>query len=316
MDKPVIGIVVPCYNEEEVIGSSALSLLELIGGYITEGLVATGSFIGLVDDRSSDNTWQVITELAEKNSRIRAIRLSANRGHQYALLAGLMEFRNTADCLISIDADLQDDMTVIGEMVRKFTEGNQIVYGVRRDRQKDSVFKKYSAQSYYRFLKYFNKEVIFNHADFRLTSRKVLEEFSNYTEVNLYLRGLFPSMGYNTAIVYYARRKRLAGTTKYPLRKMISLALDGITSFSIVPLRMITMIGFLVFLICVVLMIYALVAYLQKKTIPGWFSTVLPFYFLGGIQILCIGIIGEYLGKIYKEVKRRPRYIVDERIGK
>lgn len=314
MEKPAIGIIVPCYNEVEVIGSSALSLLKLVEGYISEGLVSTDSFIGIVDDRSRDNSWQIISGLAKNNSRIRAIRLSANRGHQYALLAGLMEFRNVADCLISIDADLQDDMTVIGEMVRKFTEGNQIVYGVRKDRQKDSAFKKYSAQTYYRFLKFFNKEVIFNHADFRLTSRKVLEEFSKYTEVNLYLRGLFPSMGYNTAIVYYTRGKRLAGTTKYPLRKMVSLALDGITSFSIVPLRMITVIGFLVFFACVILMIYALVAYIQKNTIPGWFSTVLPFYFLGGVQILCIGIIGEYLGKIYKEVKRRPRYIVDERI--
>jgi glycosyltransferase involved in cell wall biosynthesis len=315
MDKPIIGIIVPCYNEQEVIESTVSSLLALINNYVSDGLVAPESFIGLIDDRSSDTTWHLIKELTKNKDRIKAIRLSANRGHQYALLAGLMEFRNLADCLISIDADLQDDFTVIGDMVRKFKEGNQIVYGVRKSRKNDSVFKKHSAQWYYKILKYFNKEVIFNHADFRLTSRKVLDEFSNYTEVNLYLRGLFPSMGYNTAIVYYARRKRMAGTTKYPFRKMISLALDGITSFSIVPLRMITIIGFLVFLICVILMVYALIAYLQKQTIPGWFSTVLPFYFLGGIQILCIGIIGEYLGKIYKEVKRRPRYIVDERIG-
>jgi glycosyltransferase involved in cell wall biosynthesis len=245
---------------------------------------------------------------------IRAIRLSANRGHQYALLAGLTEFGKLADCLISIDADLQDDITVIGEMVRKFQQGNQIVYGVRKNRQSDGFFKKTTALGFYKILRIFSREVIFNHADFRLTSRRIIEEFENFTEVNLYLRGLFPLMGFETAIVYYDRKKRTAGTTKYPLRKMISLALDGITSFSIVPLRMITFIGFLVFIICVFLMGYAFLAYINHKTIPGWFSTVLPFYFLGGIQILCIGIIGEYLGKIYKEVKRRPRYIVDERL--
>lgn len=314
MDKPTIGIIIPCYNEQEVIGLTVSNLLNLIELYAGTNLISTESFIGLVDDRSNDVTWDIIRKLSENNTHVKAIRLSANRGHQFALLAGLMEFRTLADCLVSIDADLQDDMTVIGEMVRKFTEGNHIVYGVRKSRQSDGNFKKFSALSYYRILKFFNKEVIFNHADFRLTSRKVLDEFSNYSEVNLYLRGLFPSMGFSTAIVYYDRKKRMAGKTKYPLRKMLSLALDGITSFSIVPLRMITIIGFMVFLICVILIIYAFIGFLNHKTVPGWFSTVLPFYFLGGIQILCIGIIGEYLGKIYKEVKRRPRYIVDERI--
>jgi len=312
--KTRIAILVPCYNEQEVIGSTVPSLLGLLDQYMAEDLITHDSFIGLIDDRSRDDTWQIIRKLAEDNKRIKAIRLSANKGHQYALLAGLMEFKGLADCLISVDADLQDDILVIGDMVRKFREGNEIVYGVRKSRQNDSIFKRFSAQTFYRILKIFNREAIFNHADFRLTSKKVLEEFRNFTEVNLYLRGLFPLMGFNTALVFYDRKKRLAGTTKYPFRKMISLALDGITSFSIVPLRIITMTGFLVFLICLILMIYSFVAYLQNKTIPGWFSTVLPFYFLGGIQILCIGIIGEYLGKIYNEVKRRPRYIVDERI--
>jgi len=315
MDKPCIGIIVPCYNEQEVVESTISSLLGLIKIYTVEGLISKESFIGLVDDRSNDDTWQILIKLVHNNSRVKAIRLSANKGHQMALLAGLMEFNNFADCLISIDADLQDDITVIGDMIKKFKQGNEIVYGVRKNRKSDSVFKRYTAQSFYKILKIFNKEAIFNHADFRLTSKKILNEFRNFTEVNLYLRGLFPLMGYNTAIIFYDRRKRMAGKTKYPFRKMFSLALDGITSFSIVPLRIITIMGFLVFLICVILMIYALVAYIQHKTIPGWFSTVLPFYFLGGIQILCIGIIGEYLGKIYKEVKRRPRYIVDERIG-
>jgi polyisoprenyl-phosphate glycosyltransferase len=248
------------------------------------------------------------------NNQIKAIRLSANRGHQFALLAGLLEFNSQADCLVSIDADLQDDMNVIGEMVKRFQDGNEIVYGVRKGRNVDSFFKRTSALAFYNVLKVFNKGVIFNHADFRLTSQRVISEFSNYSEVNLYLRGMFPLMGFNTAIVYYDRKKRMAGKTKYPVTKMVSLALDGITSFSIVPLRFITVIGFLVFFICVLLMIYSLAAYFNNKTIPGWFSTVLPFYFLGGIQILCIGIIGEYLGKIYKEVKRRPRYLVDERL--
>jgi glycosyltransferase involved in cell wall biosynthesis len=314
MDKTRVGIIVPCYNEQEVIETTVRNLLKLMDGYVSEGMIAPGSFIGLVDDRSSDATWEIIRKSANENDRIKAIRLSSNRGHQYALLAGLMEFKSMADCLISIDADLQDDMMVIGEMITRFTEGNEIVYGVRKDRHNDSMFKRFSAQGFYKILKVFNKQAIFNHADFRLTSRKVLEEFENFTEVNLYLRGIFPSMGFNTAIVYYNRKKRMAGTTKYPFKKMVSLALDGITSFSIVPLRMITMIGFIVFLACVVLIIYALIGYFHNRTVPGWFSTVLPFYFLGGIQILCIGIIGEYLGKIYKEVKRRPRYIIDERI--
>lgn len=315
MNEPIrIGFVIPCYNEQELIESTLSRLTGLLEEFTAIGLAGKDSFIGVVDDRSKDETWEIIKKQSDKNNRIKAIRLSSNRGHQYALLAGLMEFGLMADCLISIDADLQDDLFVIPEMIKKFNEGNHIVYGVRKNRTNDSAFKKYTAQAFYRLLKIFNKEAILNHADFRLTSQKVLNEFRNFNEVNLYLRGIFPYMGFDTAIVYYDRKKRLAGKTKYPLRKMISLALDGITSFSIVPLRMITIIGFLVFLICVILIIYALIGFLNHKTVPGWFSTVLPFYFLGGIQILCIGIIGEYLGKIYKEVKRRPRYIVDERI--
>ena len=309
-----LGIIVPCYNEQEVIETSVTSLLKLLDNYVRDKLITAGSFIAVIDDRSRDNTWEIIKKLTEADPRVKAVRLAANRGHQYALLAGLMEFYSMADCLISIDADLQDDMLVMGDMIRKFREGNQLVFGVRKDRQSDSAFKRLTAQAFYRVLRIFNKDAIFNHADFRLTGRRVIEELRNFNEVNLYLRGLFPLMGFNTAIVYYNRKKRMAGTTKYPLKKMVSLALDGITSFSTVPLRIITILGFLVFIICVLLMIYALVAYIQQKTIPGWFSTVLPFYFLGGVQILCIGIIGEYLGKIYKEVKRRPRYIIDERL--
>ncbi|HLO58373.1 MAG TPA: glycosyltransferase family 2 protein [Bacteroidales bacterium] len=312
--KTKVGIIVPCYNDQEVVETTVKTLLELLETYTKEDLVSADSFLGLVDDRSNDSTWDMIKELARMHSQIKAIRLSANRGHQYALVAGLLEFNSQADCLVSIDADLQDDVQVIGEMIKRFQDGNEIVYGVRKSRYSDSVFKRVSALTFHRILKVFNKEAILNHSDFRLISQRVLDEFSNYTEVNLYLRGLFPSMGFSTAIVYYDRKRRMTGKTKYPVTKMLSLALDGIASFSVVPLRFITIIGFLVFFICVLLMIYALAAFINNKTIPGWFSTVLPFYFLGGVQILCIGIIGEYLGKIYKEVKRRPRYLVDERL--
>jgi glycosyltransferase involved in cell wall biosynthesis len=310
----VLGIVIPCYNEEEVIGSSMEKLLGVLKGYMNTGLVSDKSFIGLVDDRSRDRTWEIIRQFSGSNKNVRALRLSANRGHQYALLAGLTEFSADADCLVSIDADLQDDVGVMAEMIRKFKQGNEIVYGVRKSRPGDGAFKKVSALAFYRFLRAFGAEVVFNHADYRLTSRRVNEELKNFRETNLYLRGIFPLLGFNTAMVYYDRTERLAGVTKYPLRKMISLALDGITSFSTVPLRIITFTGFLVFIICLLLMVYVLVGYFQGKTIAGWVSTVLPAYFLGGIQILCIGILGEYLGKIYKEVKRRPRFIIDERL--
>jgi len=310
----VLGIVIPCYNEEEVIESSMDTLLAVLDRYIEQKLVSAGSFLVIVDDRSRDSTWEIVRQYSTRNKKVRAIRLSANRGHQYALLAGLAEFSADADCLISMDADLQDDVGVMAEMISKFRQGNDIIYGVRKSRPNDSTFKKVTAELFYRFLKGFGAEVIFNHADYRLTSRRVNEELKNFRESNLYLRGIFPLMGFNTAMVYYDRKERMAGVTKYPFRKMVSLALDGITSFSTVPLRIITFTGFLVFLICLVLMVYVLVAYFQGKTIAGWVSTVLPFYFLGGIQILCIGVLGEYLGKIYKEVKRRPRFIVDERL--
>ena len=309
----VLGIVIPCYNEEEVIQLCAEKMLQLLDKYILSKRISDQSFIGFVDDRSNDNTWQILRGMAG-SKRIKAIRLASNRGHQYALFAGLMEYCNLADCLVSLEADLQDDMEVISDMIERYEQGNQVVYGVRKRRMKDTSFKRISAQGFYRMLKFFDATVIYNHADFRLTSRKVNTALKDFPEVNLYLRGIFPLMGFDSAIVFYERKARMAGVTKYPVRKMISLALDGITSFSTVPLRIISIIGFFVFVFCVFLMGYALLAYIQHKTIPGWFSTVLPFYFLGGIQILCIGILGEYMGKIYKEVKRRPRYIIDERL--
>jgi polyisoprenyl-phosphate glycosyltransferase len=310
----VLGIVIPCYNEEEVIVSSMEKLLGVLQGYIEKGIVSENSFIGIVDDRSRDRTWEIIRQFAAGRKNIKAIRLSSNRGHQFALLAGLTYYCADADCLVSIDADLQDDVDVMAEMITKFNQGNDIIYGVRKNRPADSPFKKFTALAFYRFLRAFGADVVYNHADYRLTSRRVNEELKNFTETNLYLRGIFPLLGFNTAMVYYDRKERMAGVTKYPFRKMVSLALEGITSFSTVPLRIITFIGFLVFIICLFLMGYVLIAYMQGKTIAGWVSTVLPFYFLGGIQILCIGVLGEYLGKIYKEVKRRPRFIIDERL--
>jgi glycosyltransferase involved in cell wall biosynthesis len=310
----VLGIIIPCYNEEEVIVSSMEKLLGVLRGYIEKGIVSERSFIGIVDDRSRDRTWEIIRQFSVNNKNIRAIRLSSNRGHQYALLAGLTYYCADADCLVSIDADLQDDVGVMAEMIGKFNQGNDIIYGVRKNRPGDSPFKKMTALAFYRFLRAFGAEVVYNHADYRLTSRRVNEELKNFSETNLYLRGIFPLLGFNTAMVYYDRKERTAGVTKYPFRKMVSLALEGITSFSTRPLRIITFIGFLVFIICLFLMGYVLLAYIQGKTIAGWVSTVLPFYFLGGIQILCIGVLGEYLGKIYKEVKRRPRFIIDERL--
>ncbi|MBN1158605.1 MAG: glycosyltransferase family 2 protein [Bacteroidales bacterium] len=312
--KPVLGIIVPCYNEEEIIGQNLAILHHFLVQNIHDQLLSDKSYIVVVDDHSKDRSWAIIKKIVTEHKRVKAIRLAANKGHQYALLAGLCEFSAMSDCLVSVDADLQDDIGVIPEMIRKFGQGNEIVYGVRSRRSHDSMFKRISAMAFYRLLNLLGVNVLFDHADFRLTSRRVNEELKNFQEVNLFLRGIFPLMGFNTAVVYYQRKERKAGKTKYPLRRMISLALDGITSFSIVPLRIITFIGFAVFIICLVLMVYALLAYLNGRTVAGWFSTVLPFYFLGGIQILCIGILGEYLGKIYREVKRRPRFIIEERL--
>jgi polyisoprenyl-phosphate glycosyltransferase len=312
--KPVLGIIVPCYNEEEVISSSLDILLNFLNGMAIKNVVSNESFIGIVDDRSRDRSWDIIKSYTEKNKKVRALRFSANRGHQYAILAGIQEFNSMADCLVTVDADLQDDLAVIETMVGKFTEGNEIVYGVRNDRSKDTFLKRFTAMSFYRLLKsVLGVNIIYNHADFRLTGKKVNQELDNFKESNLFLRGIFPLMGFNTSFVLYQRKERMAGKTKYTFGKMIALALDGITSFSTVPLRIIIFFAFIIFILCVIMILYSVVSFLSGNVIPGWFSTVLPLYFLGGIQILCIGILGEYLGKIYREVKKRPRYTIDER---
>lgn len=308
---PTLGFIVPCYNEEAVLNDSAGKLQNCLSILQTKGLVSPDSFICLVDDRSKDNTWAIMQQLQSTSGNIRLLRLTRNSGHQAAILAGMMEMKGHADCLITIDADLQDDLAAVEEMVKQYQSGNEIVYGVRRERNSDTFFKKQTALGFYKLMKLMGVELIYNHADFRLVGRQALDLLWQYKEVNLFLRGIFPLLGYNTAVVYYDRLDRLAGETKYPLRKMLSLAIDGITSFSVKPLRIITMLGLFISFVSFVLVVYALFAYLNGAVIKGWLSTVVPIYFIGGVQLLSIGIIGEYLGKVYKEVKGRPRYNVE-----
>ncbi|GFO64398.1 glycosyltransferase family 2 protein [Geomonas paludis] len=309
----VVGIIVPCYNEEAVLVKTVPSLLSLLQRLEQQGDIGEGSFIAFVDDGSTDRTWGLIEGAA--SAKVKGVKLSRNYGHQKAVLAGIETFYTQADCLVSIDADLQDDLSVIEEMLARFREGFQIVYGVRKERSSDSFFKRFTALGFYRFMELLGVHLVYNHADFRLASRRTLKELVRFREVNLFLRGMFPLLGFRTTCVVYDRQKRTEGESKYPLSKMLSLAWDGVTSFSIKPLRLISAMGFSLFLICLLLCGYALYSYLALGAVPGWSSIVLPMYFLGGIQLLGIGIIGEYIGKIYSEVKQRPRFIVEEVVG-
>jgi glycosyltransferase involved in cell wall biosynthesis len=308
-----LGIVVPCYNEEEVLEETARRLVELLTGLSEKGKIFAQSQIYFIDDGSHDQTWQIIESLAQANEMIHGVKLSGNQGHQRALLAGLSMTRE--DMIVSIDADLQDDITVIEEMVDAFNQGYDIVYGVRNNRSVDTLFKRFSAEAYYRLLRIMGVNVVFNHADYRLLSRRALDHLMQFRETNLYLRGMVPLLGFKSTSVDYTRAERFAGTTKYPVRKSVALAIDGITSFSVVPLRMITFLGLFVFLMSLAFGLWSLwVKLFTDHAIPGWASTVIPVYFLGAIQLLGIGIIGEYLGKIYLEVKARPRYIIEKKI--
>lgn len=282
----------------------------LLSGMIGQGLVGSRSYALLVDDGSRDNTWSQIEALHTESPLFRGLKLSRNFGHQNAVLAGL-HYADDADILISIDADLQDDPNAILQMVDKYKQGYDVVYGVRDDRSSDTWFKRRTALGFYRFLSIMGVESVYNHADYRLISRRVMDAFKDFTETNLYLRGMIPMVGFKPASVYYKREERYAGSSKYNLRKMLSFAWNGISSLSIRPLHFVTFCGFFVFILSILLTIYALVAYICFQTTPGWASTVIPIYFLGGIQLLCIGLIGEYVAKIYKEVKRRPRFIVE-----
>ncbi len=306
-----LSIVIPCYNEEEVLPETIRRLTALVAGLVSSGKISDQSKIYFVDDGSKDRTWAVIEQHALHDSRVAGIKLSRNRGHQNALIAGL--FTAEGDAVVSIDADLQDDIEAIGEMVGKFLAGTEIVYGVRKRREADSFFKRSTAEGFYKLISLLGADSVYNHADYRLMSRRAIECLKQYSEVNLYLRGIVPLIGFKSEIVYYDRADRFAGESKYPLRKMIALALDAITSFSVVPLRLITLIGFVIFIGSMLVSLWALsVKLFSSDAVPGWTSVVLPMYFLGGIQIFCIGMLGEYLGKTYAEVKSRPRFFIEK----
>ena len=306
-----LAIVVPCYNEEEVLPTTAQTLQKVLQELIDDHEIDRESKIYFVDDGSTDKTWSLITELTQKKSCFSGIKLSRNQGHQFALLAGL--FSAKGDAVISIDADLQDDVRAIKDMVRHFSQGKEIVYFVRQDRTSDSFFKRITAETFYKLMNRMGVQTIYNHADYRLLSRRAIECLKSFNEVNYYLRGIVPLLGFEAAIVYGPRFARLAGETKYPLKKMLGLALEGITSFSISPLRLITLLSFITFTLTLMMSFWVLgIKFFGNGTVPGWASTVLPIYFLGGIQLLCAGIIGEYLAKIYREVKKRPKYIIEK----
>jgi glycosyltransferase involved in cell wall biosynthesis len=312
--KPIIGIIAPCYNEGEVLNETSQQLYDIIIDLVHKNYISNKSFVAFIDDGSRDNTWAIIEEKSSQIGNIKGLKLAGNVGHQKALLAGLLTFNNDADALISIDADLQDDIRIIEEMIEKFKSGIDVVYGVRKERSSDTFFKRNTALLFYGLLKIMKLNMIPNHADFRLCSNRVIKVLSDYNEVNLFLRGIIPSIGFNKDILYYDRLPRFYGESKYPLRKMLSFAWNGITSFSTFPLKLVSAIGFIIFIICLFMSGYALFAIYTGDTVPGWLSTVLPMYFLGGIQLFSIGIIGEYIGKIYSEVKQRPRYVIDKRI--
>ena len=305
-----LGIVIPCYNEDEVLPETSRRITELLSRLAALGKISPDSQVYLVDDGSSDGTWRLIEALVAADRRIVGVKLSRNRGHQTALIAGL--FTADGDAVISIDADLQDDINVIEQMVDRFRNGDEIVYGVRKQRQGDTLLKRVTAETFYRVLRSLGAESIYNHADYRLLSRRAIECLKAYREVNLYLRGIIPLIGFRSSVVLYDRGNRFAGKSKYPLRRMIGLALNAVTSFSIVPLRLITLAGFVIFAGSMAVTVWVLwVRFFSRNAVPGWASIVLPLYFLGGLQLFCIGMLGEYLGKTYAEVKARPRFFIE-----
>lgn len=313
MQKPVLYIVIPCYNEQEVLPITAPMFLKKLTQLCDDGLIADDSRIMFVNDGSTDGTWKLIRALSEENEHYIGISQSRNRGHQNALLAGLMEARDRCDISISIDCDGQDDIDAMDKMVAEYLDGCDVVYGVRSSRETDSFFKRTTAQGFYKLLEKMGAEVVYNHADYRLLSARVLRELANFKEVNLFLRGMVPLVGFKSTCVEYSRAERLAGESKYPLKKMLSLAADGITSLSVKPLRLITSFGVFVAALSFIGVIWAIVSALCGETVAGWASTTCIVCFVSGVQLMCLGIIGEYIGKIYLETKGRPRYIISER---
>lgn len=309
-------IVIPCYNEESVIRETIKRLTRKLDTMVEASLIHSDSRIMLVNDGSKDNTWSIIEELFASNQYVTGISLSRNRGHQNALLAGLFEAAEYADMVVSMDADLQDDIEVLDDFVKKYYDGCQIVYGVRKSRAKDSFFKRTTAIAFYKLMSSMGVEMVYNHADYRLMSRKAIRELENFKEVNLFLRGIVPMIGFQTDTVEYDRGERFAGESKYPLSKMIYFALDGITSTTVKPIRMITVMGFVIAFISFLYLIYVLVVYFAGETVAGWSTTVGLVCLFGGLQIMCIGVVGEYVGKIYLETKGRPRFIIQDVLHK
>lgn len=308
----ILYTVIPCYNEEAVINETAGRLRIKYIDLIQSGIIDKESRILFVNDGSKDNTWKMISELHDNDSLFTGISLSHNRGHQNALLAGLMTAMEFADAVISMDADLQDDIAAIDEMISKYNSGCDIVYGVRSSRKKDSFFKRTTAQSFYKLMSSMGAETIYNHADYRLMSKRALLALSEYKEVNLFLRGIVPMLGFKTDVVYFERAERFAGKSKYPLKKMISFAVDGITSFSIKPMRFITGLGVTIFMLSIVMFVYTLIRFFIGETVIGWSSLIISVWAIGGLILLSIGVVGEYIGKIYLETKSRPRYFIEE----
>lgn len=311
MKAPVLSIVVPCYNEQDVFSLCLEELTSRIDEMIDKGKIHHDSHIVFVDDGSKDETWNLIQKESAINNRVKGVKLSRNKGHQIALMAGLSS-STESDITVSIDADLQDDTSVIEEMVDLFISGNDIVYGVRNDRNSDSFFKKFTAELFYKTMTKLGVNQVENHADFRLLSKRALLSLLEYKEQNLYIRGLIPLIGYPSAEVYYSRSERAAGESKYPLKKMLALALEGVTSFSVTPLRMVTALGFTISILSTLGILYTLIQYFLGHTVSGWASVILAVLFIGGVQMLCLGVIGEYIGKIYMESKQRPKYFVEK----
>ena len=311
--QPVLYIVIPCYNEEKVLPITAPMFLKKIQELSAAGKISQDSRVLFVNDGSKDNTWNIIKDLSKADPHYIGICQSRNRGHQNAVLAGLMEAKDKCDITISIDCDGQDDINAMDAMVDAYLDGCEVVYGVRSKRDTDTFFKRFTAEGFYKLMNWMGAEVVFNHADYRLISSRVLQEFANFKEVNIFLRGMIPLVGFKSTSVYYERAERIAGESHYPLKKMLALAFDGITSLSVKPIRMITGFGVTVSILSFLGVLWALVSQLTGSTVSGWASTMCVICFMGGVQLVCLGVIGEYVGKIYMETKRRPRYIISER---
>lgn len=310
----ILYLVIPCYNEEEVLPITQKALKEKMDNLIKNKKISKDSKVMFVNDGSKDKTWELIEEYHKEDPLFVGVKLSRNKGHQNALLAGLMTAKKYADITISMDADLQDDINVIDKMIAENNAGSEIVYGVRSSRKKDSWFKRFTAESFYKLMHAMGVEVVFNHADCRLMSKRALDELEHFEEANLFLRGLIPLLGFKTSIATYERNERAAGESKYPLKKMLSFAWDGITSFSVKPLKMITTLGFIMLFISVVMIIYTIIVKILGNTVDGWAFIMLSIWFIGGVQLVSVGLIGEYIGKIYNETKHRPRYIIEKEL--